>query len=102
MKRFATTRSECDDMHPAAGRAQCSVGSMEDEGTRYGFATSTFTARTTAIAKAIESVQSRTLRQGSGTRRVRRSSGFVTSTHSSGEGDLAGTAPFGLWPRHRS
>jgi hypothetical protein len=84
MKRLAITRSEWSARQPSAGRAQWSVGSIEAVGTRYGFATSTFTARTTTTAMTIESVQSSTLRHGSGTRLVRRSRGFFTSAHLSG------------------
>ena len=39
MKRFASTRSEHRDSQPLPGRAQCSVGSIEDDGIRYGLTT---------------------------------------------------------------
>src|SRR6188474_1238726 len=101
MKRLATTRSEWPARQLSAGRAQWRVGSIEADGTRYGLATSTLTARTTTTARTMESVQSRTPLHGSGTRLVRRSTGFVTPTHSSGE-PAPGTAPFLHGPHART
>ena len=34
MKRFASTRSEKRASQPLAGRAQCSVGSIDEDGIR--------------------------------------------------------------------
>ena len=39
MNRFASTRSENRDMQPESGRAQCSVGSIDEDGIRYGLTT---------------------------------------------------------------
>ena len=58
MKRFASTRSEKRDSQPEPGRAQCSVGSIDDEGIRYGFTTQALIASTMAIAPMIVTAQS--------------------------------------------
>src|SRR5712691_1039594 len=86
MNRFASTRSENDDAQPEPGRAQWSVGSIEDEGIRYGFATSTLTASTTAIATATVAIQSRTMRAGRGRPGSSRSIGFLKARTSPGKG----------------
>src|SRR5919202_5273979 len=73
--RFAITRSEKLPSHPAAGRAHWSVGSIEADGMRYGFATSTLTVSTIATAIPRVTIQSIATRAGLGKRCVRRSSG---------------------------
>ena len=46
MKRFASTRSLKRASQPGAGFAQCSVGSIDDDGMRYGLTTHAFSAKT--------------------------------------------------------
>ena len=58
MKRFASTRSEKRASHPFAGFAQCSVGSIDEDGIRYGLTTQALIASTIAIAPAIVTTQS--------------------------------------------
>ena len=58
MNRFASTRSEKRASQPLPGRAQCSVGSIEDDGIRYGFTTYALIASTIAIAPTIVTIQS--------------------------------------------
>src|SRR6266542_2324529 len=87
MTRFASTRSEKRDRHPEALRAQCSVGSIEDEGILYGFTTHALIATTIAIAPTIVTTQSMTVRHGCGT--PMRSSGFLTSAFSPGSARAA-------------
>ena len=62
MKRFASTRSEKRASHPGAGRAQCSVDSMDDDGMRYGFTTHALIARTIATAPTMVTIQSTVIR----------------------------------------
>ena len=76
MKRLASTRSERRASQPWPGRAQCSVGSIEDDGIRYGFTTQALIASTIAIAPAIVTIQSIATRHGRGRPAVMRSSGF--------------------------
>src|SRR6476469_4982626 len=76
MKRFARTRSENRASHPEAGRAQWSVGSIDEDGIRYGLTTKALTRRTIATAPTIVTAQSTTTRTGSGSPRVRRSTGL--------------------------
>src|SRR5207247_2503860 len=71
-----STRSESRASQPGPGRAQCSVGSIEDEGIRYGFTTHCLIASTVAIAPAIVTTQSIAIRQGRGRRCVSRSIGL--------------------------
>ena len=66
MKRFASTRSEKRAVHSDPGLAQCSVGSIEDDGIRYGLTTHALIASTIAIAPAIVTIQSMIVRQGCG------------------------------------
>src|SRR5437868_1631262 len=63
-------RSEKCAWHAAAGCAQCSVGSIDAEGIRYGFAISASKASTKPMASAIVIVQSATERHGCGRRRT--------------------------------
>src|SRR5436190_18897990 len=74
MNRFASTRSEKRAWHSDPGLAQCSVGSIDDDGIRYGFTTHALIASTIAIAPTIVTIQSMIPRHGCGT--PRRISGF--------------------------
>ena len=58
MKRFASTRSENRASQPVPGRAQWSVGSIDDDGIRYGLTIHALIASTIAIAPTIVTVQS--------------------------------------------
>src|SRR5207342_550908 len=78
MKRLARTRSENRASQPEAGRAQWSVGSIDDDGIRYGLTTNALTTRTIATAPTIVTIQSTTIRMPWGRPRVRRSTGFLT------------------------
>src|SRR5690348_13465817 len=75
MNRFASTRSESRASQPGPP-AQWSVGSIDDDGIRYGLTTQALIASTIAIAPAIVTIQSIVIRQGRGSRQVRRSTGF--------------------------
>src|SRR3990172_1961589 len=79
MKRFARTRSENLDSHPGAGRAQCSVASIEEDGIRYGLTTNALIASTIATAPTIVTIQSTAMRSRRGKRPVTRSSGWWNS-----------------------
>ncbi len=79
MKRFARTRSEKRDSQPAAGRAQCSVGSIDEDGIRYGLTTQALIASTIATAPTIVTIQSTAMRRRRGSRPVTRSSGWWNS-----------------------
>ena len=74
MKRLASTRSDVPAWQPGSGAAQCRVGSIEDDGMRYGLTTQALMASTAATAIAIVSTQSMTVGQGAGSdsSRVRR------------------------------
>src|SRR5688572_4650605 len=76
MNRFASTRSEKRASQPFAGRAQCRLGSIEDEGIRYGFTTHALIASTIRIAPAIVTTQSTVMRSRCGRPRVSRSTGL--------------------------
>src|SRR6266571_8611053 len=67
MNRFASTRSEKRDVQPEPGFAQCRVGSIDDDGIRYGLTTHALIASTIAIAPAIVTIQSMIPRHGCGT-----------------------------------
>ena len=82
MKRLASTRSEESDSHPGSGAAQWSVGSMDDDGIRYGLTTHALIARTAATAIAIVTTQSTIVSQGAGSDAVMRSSGPLTTASS--------------------
>jgi hypothetical protein len=56
--RAAITRSDLAARHPSAGRAQCSVGSIDADGMRYGFATSASKTSTNRTARSSVTVQS--------------------------------------------
>src|SRR5260370_39892576 len=64
------TRSLNEPRQSAAGFAQWSVGSIDADGMRYGFAISASKARTNAIATVIVTAQSRIVRHGCGSRLV--------------------------------
>src|SRR5688500_13685653 len=76
MNRFASTRSENRAVHPGPSPAQ-RVGSIDDVGMRYGFTTHCLIARTIATAPTIVTTQSIARRQGSGSRPVSLSTGFL-------------------------
>src|SRR5581483_1014405 len=61
-RRLAMTRSSYEPSQSAAGFAQCSVGSIEADGMRYGFATSASKTSTSSPATAIVTAQSRSRR----------------------------------------
>src|SRR5918994_3725387 len=84
MKRFASTRSEKPAWQPGCGSAQCSVGSMDGDGMRYGFTTQALIASTAPTATTIVTVQSTTVGQGGGSEAVRRSIGPLTEATSRG------------------
>src|SRR5437763_15009166 len=75
MNRFASTRSESRASQPSLP-AQWSVGSIDDDGIRYGFTIQALIASTIAIAPAIVTTQSIAIRHGRGRRCVSRSTGF--------------------------
>src|SRR2546428_7780424 len=76
MKRLASTRSEKRASQPLPGRAQCSVGSIDEDGIRYGFTIQALIASTIAIAPAIVTIQSIVIRQPRGRLRVMRVTGL--------------------------
>ena len=76
MNRFASTRSEKRASHPWASFAQWSVGSIDDDGIRYGFTTQALIASTIAIAPAIVTIQSIVIRIPCGRPCVSRSTGL--------------------------
>src|SRR5919204_6972217 len=76
MKRLARTRSDSLASQPAPGRAQWSVGSIDDDGMRYGLTTNHLIRSTIRIAPAIVTIQSIAIRHGRGRPAVRRSSGL--------------------------
>src|SRR5436309_7012742 len=78
MNRFASTRSEKRARQPGPGRAQCRVGSIEDEGILYGFTTHALIASTIATAPMIVAAQSMTTRHPRGRPSVSLSTGFLT------------------------
>src|SRR6476620_4092427 len=77
MNLFASTRSEKRDSHPLPGFAQCSVGSIDDDGIRYGFTTYALIASTIATAPRIVIAQSMAIRHWRGKPCVRTSIGFL-------------------------
>ena len=77
MNRFASTRSEKRDMQPLPGRAQCSVGSIDDDGIRYGLTTQALIASTIAIAPRIVTPSRWRCATGAASPCVRTSMGFL-------------------------
>src|SRR5437763_1621759 len=71
MKRLASTRSERRASQPWPGRAQWRVGSIDEDGIRYGLITHCLIASTIRIAPAMVTIQSIAIRQGRGRRAVR-------------------------------
>src|SRR5690348_16954990 len=76
MNRFASTRSERRASQPSPGRAQCRVGSIDDDGIRYGFTTNHLIITTMKIAPAMVTIQSIAMRHGRGSPEVARSMGL--------------------------
>src|SRR3954469_5248523 len=66
--RFAITRSLYLPSHHVPGFAQWSVGSIDEDGIRYGFATSASNASTNTIASPIVTTQPTIVPQGWGIR----------------------------------
>src|SRR6476469_3045072 len=62
MNRLASTRSEVPASQLGSGRAQCSVGSIEGDGIRYGLTIQVLTAKTIRTAPTIVITQSITTR----------------------------------------
>src|SRR5436190_11182500 len=102
MNRFASTRSEKRARHPLPGFAQCSVGSIDDDGIRYGFTTHALIARTIATAPMIVTAQSIAIRQPRGIPAVRRSIGFLDGLLAGERGrarSLAACSAASYWAR---
>src|SRR5262245_63218495 len=76
MKRLARTRSENRASQPVSGRAQWSVGSIDEDGIRYGLTTYALISSTIATAPAMVTTQSTIVRQGCGRRRASLSTGL--------------------------
>src|SRR5262245_23013943 len=95
MKRFASTRSDQCASQPCPGLAQCRVGSIDEEGIRYGLITHALIASTIAIAPMIVTAQSIAIRQPRGRPEVRRSIGFRDRLRR-GAGASSGMTPSGL------
>ena len=70
MNRFASTRSEYRASQSSPGRAQWSVGSIDEDGIRYGLTTHALIASTIAIAPTMVTIQSIVIRQPRGRLRV--------------------------------
>jgi hypothetical protein len=66
MNRFASTRSEKRASQPFPGRAQWSVGSIDEDGIRYGLTTYALIASTIATAPRIVTAQSMAMRHWRG------------------------------------
>ena len=90
MKRLASTRSEKRASQPFAGCAQWSVGSIEDDGIRYGLTTHALIASTIAIAPTIVTTQSIVTRSPCGRPRVSRSTGLCEKPRGGGSGSGSG------------
>src|SRR5436309_10105422 len=75
MNRLASTRSDRRASQPCSP-AQWRVGSIDDDGIRYGFTTHCLIAKTIATAPAMVTIQSIAIRQGRGRRCVSRSIGL--------------------------
>src|SRR5919198_5550798 len=94
MKRLARTRSEKRASQPVSGRAQWSVGSIEEDGILYGLTTYALIRRTIAIAPAIVTTQSTIVRHGCGSRRASLSTGLcVWCSWGTSTGDDQPAAP---------
>ena len=93
MNRFASTRSLKRASQPSAGRAQWSVGSMDDDGIRYGLTTHALSARTMTIAPAIVNTQSRATRTPRGRPGKSRPSGSSHRTCSRRQASIFAWSP---------
>src|SRR5215468_7113248 len=91
MNRFASTRSEKRASQPAAGLAQWSVGSIDDDGIRYGLTTHSLIASTIAIAPTIVTTQSIVTRRCGGRPSVSRSTGLRERRRGGGSGSGRGS-----------
>src|SRR4051794_37196435 len=95
MNRFARTRSESLASQPCPP-AQCRVGSMDEEGIRYGLTTQALIASTIAIAPAIVTIQSIATRHCRGSPCVSRSIGLrVRRGAGSAGGNGGAPVPYG-------
>src|SRR6266508_845413 len=92
MNRLASTRSEKRDSQPLPGRAQWSVGSIDEDGIRYGLITHALIASTIAIAPTIVTIQSIVIRQPRGRLRVARVTGFKGGFSTTDSGAPKGAA----------
>src|SRR5207253_5214762 len=92
MNRFASTRSERRASQPWPP-AQCRLGSIDDEGIRYGLTTHCMIANTIATVPAIVTIQSIAIRQGRGSRYVSRSIGLRERWTGWGSGGGSGGPP---------
>src|SRR5919204_4322372 len=99
MNRFASTRSDSRASQPGPP-AQWRVGSIDEDGIRYGLTTHALIASTIAIAPTIVTIQSIAIRQGRGRPAVRRSiglrdlrRGFSSRTGASGKVGGGATPP---------
>src|SRR4051812_50218685 len=97
MNRFASTRSEKRDSQPLPGRAQWRVGSIDEDGIRYGLTTQALIASTIAIAPTMVTIQSIASRQPRGRFRVARVIGF-SEWRSGGASEAVGNRPAGRGP----
>src|SRR5581483_1590485 len=77
MNLFASTRSEKRARQPLPGLAQWRVGSIDEDGIRYGFTTQALIASTIATAPMIVTAHAIAIRQPRGIPAVRRSIGFL-------------------------
>src|ERR671935_512267 len=96
MNRFASTRSESRASQPGPP-AQWSVGSMDEDGIRYGLTTQALIASTIAIAPAMVTIQSIAIRHGRGRRYVSRSTGFRERRLGAGSAAGAGAGIVAGW-----
>src|SRR4051812_49897627 len=97
MNRFASTRSEKRDSQPLPGRAQWRVGSIDEDGIRYGLTTQALIASTIAIAPTMVTIQSIASRQPRGRLRVARVIGF-REWRAWSSSEAIGTGPAGRGP----
>src|SRR6266516_2890442 len=92
MNRFASTRSDSRASQPWLP-AQWRVGSIDEDGIRYGLTTQALIAKTIATAPAIVTIQSIATRQGRGSRCVILSIGLRERRDGAGSGGGNGGAP---------
>src|SRR4029453_2422407 len=89
MNRFASTRSEKRAVQPSPAPAQWRVGSIDEDGIRYGFTTHALMGGTIATAPTTVTIQSIAIRHGRGRRWVRWSTGFLTTASAPGSARAA-------------